>query len=85
MYMADGRGGILIDGIPIALVVPASFAEFMKVTSDSSMHFTFSSMLSVMRYLALIVSVYVPSINVSVSMYHLEIIPTRLLLAIFSS
>ena len=55
MYMADGRVGILVDGIPIALVAPASFAEFMKVTGDNSMHFTFSSMLSIMRYLALIV------------------------------
>lgn len=85
MYMADGRVGILIDGIPIALVVPASFAEFMKVTSDSSMHFTFSSMLSVMRYLALIVSVYVPAIYVAVAMYHQEMIPTRLLLSIISA
>ena len=85
MYMADGRVGILIDGIPIALVVPASFAEFMKVTSDSSMHFAFSSMLSVMRYLALIVSVYVPAIYVAVAMYHQEMIPTRLLLSIISA
>ena len=85
MYMADGRVGILIDGIPIALVVPASFAEFMKVTSDSSMHFTFSSMLSVMRYLALIVSVYVPAVYVAVAMYHQEMIPTRLLLSIISA
>ena len=85
MYMADGRVGILIDGIPIALVVPASFAEFMKVTGDSSMHFAFSSMLSVMRYLALIVSVYVPAIYVAVAMYHQEMIPTRLLLSIISA
>ena len=85
MYMADGRVGILIDGIPIALVVPASFAEFMKVTSDNSMHFAFSSMLSVMRYLALIVSIYVPAIYVAVAMYHQEMIPTRLLLSIIEA
>ncbi len=85
MYLSEGRVGLLIDGIPIALVVPVSFAEFMKVTGDSSMHFAFSSMLSVMRYLALIVSVYVPAIYVAVAMYHQEMIPTRLLLSIISA
>ena len=85
MYLAEGRVGIIIDGIPIALVVPVSFAEFMKVTGDSNLHFTLSSMLSIMRYLALLISVYVPAIYVAVAMYHQEMIPTRLLLSIISA
>lgn len=85
MYMSEGRVGIFIDGIPIALIVPVTFAEFMKVTGDSSMHFIFSSMLSIMRYLALIVGIYIPAIYVAVAMYHQEMIPTRLLLSIISA
>ena len=85
MYLMDGRVGILIDGLPVGLVLPVSFAEFMKVTGDSNMHFLVSSSLTILRYLALVLSVLLPAVYVSVSMYHQEMIPTKLLQSIIDA
>lgn len=85
MYLLDGRIGILVDGIPIGLVLPVTFAEFMKVTGDSNVHFSYSTVLTFLRYAALAIAMYLPAIYVAVAMYHQEMIPTRLLLSIIEA
>ena len=85
MHLADGRVGLLIDGIPVGLVLPCTLAEFMKVTGDSSMHFLVASALSALRWLALLVGAYLPALYTAVAMYHQEMIPTRLLLSIIEA
>ena len=85
MYLMDGRVGILVDGLPVGLVLPVSFSEFMKVTSDSNMHFLVSSCLNMLRYLALMLSLFLPAFYVAVAMYHQEMIPSRLLLSIIEA
>ena len=85
MHLLDGRVGLLIDGLPMGLVLPVTYAEFMKVTGDGSMHFTVASLLTVLRYLALALSALLPAVYVAVAMYHQEMIPTRLLLSIIEA
>lgn len=85
MYLMDGRVGILIDGLPVGLVLPVNFAEFMKVTSDSNMHFMITTSLNFLRYFALILSLFLPALYVAVAMYHQEMIPTRLLISIITA
>lgn len=85
MYLMEGRIGLLVDGIPVGLVLPVSFAEFMKVTGDSSMHYLVSSAITCLRYLALLLSILLPSFYVAVAMYHQELIPTKLLLSIIEA
>ena len=85
MYLMDGRVGLLVDGIPVGLVAPVSFAEFMKVTGDASMHFLVSSAVTVLRYLSLLLACTLPAFYVAVAMYHQELIPTKLLLSIIEA
>lgn len=85
MYLMDGRVGLLVDGIPVGLVAPVTFAEFMKVTGDSSMHFLVSSAVTVLRYLSLLLSAVLPAFYVAVAMFHQELIPTKLLLSIIEA
>ena len=85
MYLMDGRVGILIDGLPVGLILPVNFSEFMKVTTDSNMHFMVTTMLAILRYLALMLSLFLPALYVAVAMYHQEMIPTRLLLSIIEA
>jgi len=82
MYLLDGRVGLLVDGLPVGLVLPVTLAEFMKVTGDSSSHFLVASFLTILRYFALLISLFLPALYVAVAMYHQEMIPTRLLLSI---
>ena len=81
----DGRIGLLVDGLPLGIIVPVTLAEFMKVTSDSNMHFMVSTALTVLRYTALLLGLLLPAVYVAVAMYHQEMIPTKLLLSIISA
>ncbi len=85
MYLMDGRVGLLVDGLPVGLVLPVTFAEFMKVTGDSNTHFMVATVLTLLRYLALLLSLFLPALYVAVAMYHQEMIPTRLLLSIIQA
>lgn len=85
MYLMDGRVGLLVDGIPVGLALPVTFAEFMKVTGDSSMHYIVSSAITCLRYCALLLSMALPAFYVAVAMYHQELIPTKLLLSIIEA
>ena len=85
MYLLDGRIGLLIDGLPVGLVLPATLAEFMKVTGDSANNYMVATVLTVVRYTALLLSALLPALYVAVAMYHQEMIPTRLLLSIIDA
>ena len=83
--LVSGRVGILVDGIPMGFLIPAGLAEFMRVPQDETGHYTVSSALSLVRWLALILALILPAFYVAVAMYHQEMIPTKLLLSIISS
>ena len=78
-YLLQGRIGILVDGLPLGFAVPAQFTQYMKVSEDSAQHFTISSVLIVLRYLAFLFALYLPAFYVAIAMYHQEMIPTQLL------
>ena len=84
-WLLDGRVGLLVDGIPIALVLPVSFAEFMKVTGDRCMNRLVSAVLTALRCLALLLGMYLPALYAAVASFHQEMIPTRLLLSIIEA
>ena len=84
-WLLDGRAAVLVDGIPIALALPVSFAAFMKVTGDSCMNYLIVSLLTALRYLALVLGLYLPALYAAVSSFHPEMIPTRLLLSIMEA
>ena len=83
--LVAGRAGILVDGIPIGFLVPASLPEFMRVAQDETQHYAVASALSLVRWLALILALLLPAFYVAVAMYHQEMIPTKLLLSVISS
>lgn len=85
MYLLEGRIGLLIDGLSVGFVLPVNFAEFMRVTGDSSNHFLVVSALSILRWIAFIISLLLPAVYVAIAMYHQEMIPTKLLLSVIEA
>lgn len=85
LNLLEGRVGIIIDGLPIAWLVPGTMAQMMKVPQDKADHFLVASGLTLLRYLALVLSVLLPAAYVAIAMYHHEMIPTKLLLSIIES
>ena len=84
-YLACGRIGILVDGIPIALVLPVRFADFMKVTGDGCMNALVVAVLTALRYLALVLGMFLPALYAAVASFHQEMLPTKLLLSIIEA
>ncbi len=83
--LLGGRVGMIIDGLSMAIMVPATLNEIMRVPEDYSNHYLTASLLLVLRYLAIFVAVFFPALYVATSMYHQEMIPLKLLLSIIGS
>ena len=84
-HLADGRVGLLVDGLPVGLLLPVTLSAFLRVTGDSSMHFLVSSLLTLLRWLALGAGLLLPALYTAVALYHQEMIPTRLLQSIIQA
>ena len=81
IHLLDGRIGVLVDGLPVGFLLPADLAAFMRVPEDSSMHFALASMLTLLRWAALAISLLLPAVFVAIGMYHQEMLPVKLLLS----
>ena len=84
-YLTEGRVGLLVDGLPIGLLGPTSFADFMRCSGDSASSPLIASTLNLLRWFALLLSLLLPALYVAVALYHQEMIPTRLLLSVIEA
>ena len=79
MNLLEGRVGFLAEGLPMGFLAPGTFAQFFKTPEDSSMHFLVGTALTLLRYVAFLLSLILPAFFVAVAMYHQEMIPIKLL------
>ena len=77
--LLSGRVGILADGLPVGFLTPATLSQFMRVGEDRAQHFLTASMLTLLRWLSLVLAILLPAVLVAVSMYHQEMIPFQLM------
>ena len=85
MELLQGRAGIFVDGIPLGFLTQATLASQLKVPEDGTGHWLAASLLTLLRWAAMLVSVLLPAVYVAVTMYHQEMIPTKLMLSIIQS
>ncbi len=85
LELMQGRAGLLADGLPLGFLFPATLAEMLRVPEDRAAHYTAASALTLLRCLAMFLSLLLPALYVAVTMYHHEMIPTRLMLSIIQS
>jgi len=81
----SGRIGLIIDGLPITIILPGTFDVFMQASEDYSQHFIVSSVIRLLRYILLFVTLLLPGFYISITTFHQEMIPTELALAITAS
>lgn len=80
--LLEGKVCIIADGTPMALVVPISFPEYMLSPEDYYIHFIPASLFRMLRLLAFLMALLMPSLYVAIITYHHEMLPTPLLLTI---
>lgn len=85
LNLLEGRVGLLVDGIPLGWLVPATLTQQLRVPDDISKHPLAASALTILRHFALLVTILFPALYVAIAMYHQEMIPVRLLLSVIES
>ncbi|NLI13339.1 MAG: spore germination protein [Peptococcaceae bacterium] len=78
----DGRVAVLVDGSPFALVMPTTMYEMLHTGEEMYHRWQFGSFIRWMRALAFLLSLLLPGFYLAVVLFHQEMIPTELLLAI---
>lgn len=83
--LLSGRIGLLADGLPIGFLLPATLSDFLRVAEDRAQHWLIASGLILLRWASALISALFPALLVAVSMYHQEMIPTKLLLSMIDA
>lgn len=83
--LLDGRVGLIIDGTPIAYDVPAVLNQFLRTVDDYSQNFWLATLLRMLRYACLMLTLFLPAFYIAITTFHQEMIPTELALSIVSS
>ena len=83
--LLDGRVGILADGLPMGWLAPGTMEEFFKTGQDRSYHYLVASMLSLVRYFCMGVTLLVPGLYIALVTFHPEAIPARLAASIVAA
>lgn len=83
--IAEGRIALLIEGNPTALILPVSFFSFLQAVDDYNVHFVLGSFFRIIRTTALLISILLPSLYISLVAFHFEIIPQPLIISVKSS
>lgn len=82
--LLEGKVGIIVDGTPIVLCVPATLTNFLSVNEDYYERPLSVILFRFVRYLGAFIALLAPSIYIAVTTFHQEIIPTDLLVSIIA-
>jgi spore germination protein KA len=83
--VAEGKIGIIVDGYPIAFIVPAVFNMLFQSGEDYSQNYAHGSYVRVLRYIGAFLSLVIPAFYVAITTFHHEMLPTNLMLSIIKS
>lgn len=80
--LCQGRVGVLLEGIPLGYLAPAVLGDHLRAPEDRSENWMVAGALTVLRWLCLLGTLYLPAVYVAMVNFHPEMIPLRLALSI---
>ncbi len=83
--IASGRVGVIIDGFPVAYILPGEFKEFLEAPEDYSQNFTIASFIRILRYILVFTGIFLPGLFISMVSYNPEMLPFRFALGVKSA
>lgn len=78
----EGRVVLLCDNSPTALLLPADFSDFFRVSEDRYNHFEIVSFARLIRYGAMLAALYISAFYLAAVSFHTQLLPTPLLLSL---
>lgn len=83
--LLDGRVGLLVDGMPLAYILPVTLGYLLESPEDRGHDFITASCIRVLRYVACLTSFLLPALYIAVIEFHQNLIPGPLLNIILNS
>lgn len=80
--LLEGRVALLVDGSPLALLVPTVFGQFYQTVEDYTERYLLMSAIRLARLVALVFSLVFPSLYVAIISFNPELIPTEFAVAV---
>lgn len=84
-HLLEGRVVVLVNGSPYALILPAIMIDFLTSPEDRNLKTIFSNFLRSIRILSTFFALLLPGLYVSITSFHIEILPTELLYSILAA
>lgn len=84
-HLLEGRVIVLVNGSPYALILPSILIDFLTSPEDRNLKTVFSNFLRAIRIISAFFALLLPGLYVSVTSFHIEIVPTELLYSILSA
>ncbi len=81
----EGRVGIIVDGSPFVLIVPAVLVDFFQAPDDYYSSWITGSFVRFLRLIGIMTSLIMPALYVAVTSFHADLIPTKLAYTIAAS
>lgn len=83
--LLNGKLGVIVDGSSFAIVCPHSFIEFFQSQEDLNLRWQIASFVRLLRFSAVVLSVFLSPLYVAALTFHYEVIPQSLLVPLSES
>lgn len=83
--LAEGKVVIIVQGSPYVLVLPTTAADLIEASEDNYVRVPEANLMRLVRLVGMGISIFLPGLFIAVMLFHPEILPTDLLLAIEAS
>lgn len=80
--LLEGKVAILVDGTPNVLLVPTQFVTFFQSTEDYYQRAFYATLLRILRFTSVFISLLFPSLYIAVTTFHREMLPASLLISL---
>lgn len=80
--LLEGRIAIIVDGSPVVVTIPYLFSENFQSDEDYYINFLVSNVGRIIRYICFMLAISLPAIFIAVSVFHRELLPTSLAIAV---
>lgn len=79
--LSDGRIALVVDGMPFVYLLPCQLPMLLQSPEDYASHFFISSSLRVIRYIAMIMTLFLPAFYIAATTYQTQMLPVQLALS----
>ncbi|MFJ7934500.1 spore germination protein [Sporosarcina sp. NPDC096371] len=83
--LLNGKLGVIVDGSSLAIVCPHSFLEFFQSQEDQNLRWQIATFARLLRFGAVVLSVFLTPLYVAALTFHYEVIPQTLVVPLSES